>query len=249
MIPLRDRRNILNSIDKVLESAHFINPPNFEENSANIDLVTKQIKKAENLSGNLYIFESAAKEKIIHILTALRNNLQALNKEKEQLDFRLRTSKQFRHLSLDLLTWRDTEGFPRFVIFNINELHFGISVSFSQLKIFPNLPNDLKDCYKDVEYFLNKASRKRGINAYLSYTFGGLIPRSVKNTIRDSHFSYDNIFILAETTNCSFTETISLSENKMLIVGYSPLSPESLWLITQFYPMSVEEAMNMENND
>lgn len=168
--PIYDNLSIrkkTNAIDAILESAHFINPPNTDELEDSIKSTSDRITKAESLLKDCLKSEKKAIDEIDTILKIARDNLQRLQNEKKQIEARSRIGEKFKVIDFVPLAWRDTEGFPKLVIFHIEQPEFRVYRDLNHFKIDPHLPVCARKHFENLSQFLGDNKK---IKAKLKYS-------------------------------------------------------------------------------
>lgn len=246
------------AIERAVALAERIPPAEIKRSSRQLVLVSTQVERGSALLDNLLGIEEASKPRV-------ENGLAVLKREQVELQNRVTFGTKYHLLSMEPLTWRDKNGWPRLIVFSLDSPHFEISVSarstddwrnlrFST-KMFPTLPDQIVACYSDVQKILRKKAgarhKAKTLSTYdtgnvkvavkLSCRFEGIIPDDVKGKIAEARGSFKEIFLVAEPTGFEINITaIVVPKRDPLVVGFDG---KQLWLIADFETTPIEEAM------
>lgn len=188
------------------------------------------------------------------LLPVIRSKKTEVAKRVRQLES-LDKLNQYAVFSLEPLTWRNKQGFPRLAVFSLESPDFELAVIGSRSvwdsrrrwrqKVDPKLPQEMMDCYKDVLGKLSALAKQTKKTARLRAQFGMLIPQVVKEEIIRVRGEFKEIFIVAEAPRWDLKLTaIPKPRNKdPLVVGYDGVN---YWLITAFEPTPLEEYIKEE---
>lgn len=211
--------------------------------------VSGQIKLGEELESKMLGIESRASAEI-------KTRLQQMRIEQMSLDNFLKLKTRHHRLSLAPLTWRNKDGWPRLVVFDIGSPTFELSANGTRgrwddrfrfrTEVKPKLPSAIASCYKDVLARLLNEARKLKKSVQITFQFEGVIPKDVRNRIHEIRKQrlFKNIYVIAEPGRFTVKKTnikpvVSLKGDP-LVVGFDG---ENLWLIADFDTTTVEEAM------
>ena len=170
---------------------------------------TELTKKRREMVGltlaqnSLLGIEADARAKLQHTRDKLRKSITALEAVV------LPGVQSYKPFDLEPLTWRDTDGLPRLVVFGLNEavFHYSEEVTVDDIGRIEDsagfvpgyLPANLQACYRDIERLVRKVARRYKSTAVLEVTFTGIIPDDVKSKITDARYIFgDEIYIVAE---------------------------------------------------
>lgn len=247
------------AIERAVALAEPIPSAEIKRSSRQLALVSTQVERGSALLGNLLGIEWASKPRV-------ENGLAVLKREQMELQNRVTFGTKYHLLSMEPLTWRDKNGWPRLIVFSLDSPSFEISISarntddrrnrlrFST-KMFPILPDQIAACYSDVQKTLRQRAsarcRSKMSSAYdtdnvrvsvkLSCRFEGIIPGDVKEKIAEARGSFTEMFLIAEPKGFEINETaIVVPKRDPLVVGFDG---SQLWLIADFETTPVEEAM------
>ncbi|MFA6314888.1 MAG: hypothetical protein WC648_00760 [Candidatus Paceibacterota bacterium] len=240
------------AIRETIALAERISSPDLNAHSRKVELVQAQINHTEGLLEGLLGVEAEASRTLTSHLHDVQNHHRTLAEKGEQLQKLNRICSVYQHLSLEPLTWRDAQGFPRLVVFSLTSSTCRlVAMPGNDFKIEPDLPRNIAKQYKDVLQLLAaKRPARKGLE--LICQFKGLIPCEVREKIKKARELFgDMIFIIAEPGSFTLNEVTPLPKGDPLIVGYdSSADPDGLWLIADFDITSVEEAMtfHVENS-
>lgn len=240
------------AIRETVALAERISPPDLNAHSQKVDQAQARINHIESLLVGLLGVEAEARWTLESHLREAQNYYRLLKKESEQLEKLQKIGSVYQRLSLEPLTWRDTQGFPKLVVFTLASPFFCLEArpnnNFAKpeydLSVVPNLPQNIKTQYKDVLQLLaTQCPARKGLR--LTCRFEGLIPREARQRIKEARGLFGNeIFIVAEPGSFTLNEINPLPKGDPLIVGYDPSAdPDGLWLIADFDTTPVEEAM------
>jgi hypothetical protein len=240
------------AIERTLRMAHQVEAPDVKTPAKTIKAKQDEVKHYEHLLSKLLPVERAAAEAIEKKNREALQSVYSTKGKLVMLQRKAELARRYHCLSLEPLTWRDEQGFPRLAVFRLDrDDPFQISISgdttYGNVAYFqPDLPEAIRDCFKDVERLLRDRSRRKRTNSRLSCRFSGLIPDFVKEKIKAAKDSFEkcNIFIIAEPKAWELDESVPLPVGDPLIVGYdAEADPKALWLIADFDTTPVEEAM------
>lgn len=168
---------------------------------------------------------------------------------------------------LQCLKWRDKQGLPLLVVYDINSPNFKLStrasrqwsgsrISWSK-GLLPNLPTEMIKCYADVHNMLIERGMKKRrkltngrlgmpTNYAITATFEGLIPTEVREQIIKAKKEFAKIFIVAQAPKYQIKESISPVPRRSLnrdplVIGYDGAN---YWLIAAFDMTTLEEYVN-----
>ena len=174
--------------------------------------------------------------------TRMAKQLEALDKWQKYPEF-----------SLEPLTWRDKEGFPRLAVFSLMSPNVEFAVvgsyngggrKFWTEKMTPELPPEMKKCFKDVLGKLSVMARETKKTIRLRAQFAVLIPQPIREEILKVQGDFKEIFVVAEIPKWDLKETAVPRPNKdPLVVGYDGFNH---WLIAAFDPTPLEDLIKME---
>jgi len=232
------------AIERAVALAEHIPPAEIKKSSRHLALVSTQVERGSALLGNLLGIEEASKPRV-------ENGLAVLKQEQVELQNRVNFGTRYHLLSMEPLTWRDKNGWPRLIVFSLDSPRFEIAVSGRRndlddrirfrTKMFPELPEAIASCYEDVLKTLRQRASKRQKSVKLSCRFEGLIPDDVKQKIAEARGSFKEMFLIAEPKGFEINETaIVVPRVDPLVVGFDGTK---LWLIADFETAPVEEAM------
>lgn len=236
-------------LKRVVDLAKKTPIPNLEEKKKKLELVGVGIGHLRELEKGLSGVE-AGNRKVV------RERIERLSSEKRTLERYVESSKviallaqKYRSLSIEPLKWRKPNGTPALAIFPMESSEFGFMYN-GDLTFDSDLPNQLKEYYKDIELLMKREYRRcrldedDGDELTLSCSFSGVIPSKTKKKIEEAEELFDdNIFIVAEATRWVWDETKRLPERDPLVVGWHEAEPKKLWLIDMFDVTPIEQAM------
>jgi len=244
------------AIKEAVKCISLLPPLDFKAHSQKVAQAEAQIEHLKGLMADLFRVEAEASKtlyaalgKAEHHLATVADKGYKLQKIKESNERLVNLSNAYQRLSLEPLTWRDAEGFPRLVVFSLRSSIFKLRVlPNGYFFIEPDLPTNIANQYNDVLQLL-VTMKPKGKGFELICQFEGLIPREVRQKIQEARELFgDNIFIIAEPKKWKLNEIIPLPTGDPLIVGYAPGDdPNGLWLIAEFDTTSVEKAMIMHS--
>lgn len=240
------------AIDDAFSCVSSVNTPGLTKNTQNFESELIKIRKAKELLAKLTGVEYGLRIKIEQIISQATKKTQDLVKEKEQHKLLTEYEQTFKCLSLEPFKWRDNNGNPKLVIFSKDDYLFELTAfSSKRFETRPKrLPKKIVDQYLDVFELLAEKRIKRKVLT-LSCNFNALIPASTKTIMEAAEKVFaDEIYLIAEPKKLTVNEDTSIKLNKVLVVGYNPDAGENrLWLITDFHPISIEEALNIEKKE
>lgn len=236
------------AVKETVALAERITPPDITAHSQRIIQTQAEIDHINGLIKDLLGVEAEAKQILQSRLFKLQYHHGALVSKGKVLQKIERISKAYRHISLEPLTWRDAEGFPRLIVFNLTSPTSSlIAMPHRNLLSDPRLPENIEKQYWDVLQLLAKRLGRNNSQYGLRLTcrFEGLIPCEIRERIKEAKaFFGEQIFIIAEPGNFTINKVVPLPKVDPLIVGYDPSADKnSLWLIADFNTTPVEEAM------
>jgi hypothetical protein len=188
------------------------------------------------------------------LLPAIRSKKIEAAKRVRQLES-LDKLNQYPVFSLEPLSWRNKEGFPRLAVFSLEspDLEFAVVGSYSRVdwrlkrrwrqKVSPKLPQGMMDCYKDVLDKLSAIAKETKKTARLRAQFGMLIPQAIKTEIARVRGEFKEIFIIAEAPRWDLKLTAIPKPKDPLVVGYDGVN---YWLIAAFDPTPLENYIKAE---
>lgn len=233
------------AIRETVALAERISPPDLNAHSRKVDWAQAQINHTKGLLDGLLGVEAKARRTLESRFSDAQNRHRILTSEGGQLQRLEKIGSVYQRLSLEPLTWRDTQGFPRLVVFTLTSSIFRlVAMPGNDFRVEPNLPQDIAKQYKDVLQLLAaKRPKRKGLE--LICQFEGLIPREARERIKEARGLFgDQIFIVAELGSFTLNEVTPLPKGDPLIVGYDPSADaDGLWLIADFDTTPVEEAM------
>lgn len=233
------------AIRETVALAERISPPDLNAHSRKVDWAQAQINHTKGLLDGLLGVEAEARRTIESQLSNAQSRHRILTGEGEQLGRLEKIGATYQRLSLEPLTWRNAEGFPRLVVFTLASPIFRlVAMPGNDFNIEPSLPQNIAKQYQDVLRLLaTKREKRKGLE--LTCRFEGLIPREVREKIKEARGTFgDQIFIIAEPGSFTLNEITPLPKGDPLIVGYDPnADANGLWLIADFDTTPVEEAM------
>jgi hypothetical protein len=235
------------TLKNVIALAERIPPQNIETHSRKISQNEAEINHINDLLRDLLGVEEQAMLVLNSRLGNIKRSREALMDKKEQMEKLEKIGASYYRLSLEPLTWRDADGFPRLVVFTLKSPTFSLTArpTKGDSTVYPFLPGKIAGQYRDVLDLLeSKRQEKKGLQ--LTCKFEGLIPREVRQKINEARDLFgDHIFIVAEPGSLTLNEITPLpTKRDPLIVGYDPeADADSLWLIADFDTTPVEEAM------
>lgn len=204
--------------------------------------------RIDQLQSNLFPVERG-------LLPVIRSKKTEVVKRVRQLES-LDKLNQYAVFSLEPLTWRNKQGFPRLAVFSLESPDFELAIIRShsswdshrsrwRQKVDPKLPQEMMDCYKDVLGKLSALAKQNKKVARLRAQFGMLIPQAVKEEIVRVRGEFKEIFIVAEAPRWDLKLTaIPKPQNKdPLVVGYDGVN---YWLIATFGPTPLEKYIKAE---
>jgi hypothetical protein len=166
---------------------------------------------------------------------------------------------QYPIFSVEPLTWRNKDGFPRLAVFSLESPDFELSVAGREYydsyndsyrrrwteKISPKLPPEMAACYKDVLRDLKQRAKKERKSMKLRTQFAMLIPQEVRQKITEVRGEFKEILIVAEAPKWDFKQkAIPRPKNTdPLVVGYDGAN---YWLIAAFDPTPIEQYVRDE---
>jgi hypothetical protein len=232
------------AIEKAVMLAEYIPPVEIKRSSMQLALVSERVERGLALRNNLFGVEEASKPRV-------KNGLAVLKRGQMELQNCVTFGTRYRLLSMEPLTWRDKNGWPRLVVFSLDSPRFEIALSGRynfwrdkiryKVKMFPKLPNVIAVCYEDVQKTLRQKAGKRQKSVKLFCCFKGLIPEDIKQKIAEARELFKEIFLIAEPKGFKINETaIVVPKRDPLVVGFDG---SQLWLIAVFDTAPVEEAM------
>ena len=227
-------------------------PLKIEPTAQELKKLDKQITELKRKKSELFGVE----EQAIGLISAKIKDVEEKVKKIKEISL---YGQHYLRLNLNPLKWRNNQGFPRLVVFNISEPRFKIAISFdwkgiAYIEIGPNLPKCFGDCYSDVLDLLKNMSKQRQQKLRymehgeysLSCQFRGLIPDDTKEKINKSivenHFSKNSLFIITEPTDLKLNQEF-FSIPDPLVVG---CSDNFVWLIDDFDTTPIEESLIFE---
>ena len=233
------------ALRETIALAEHISPQDLNTHSQKVDRTQAQINHTKGLLYGLLGVEAVAKRMLDSHLSALQAHHRTLTTEGARLQRLEKVGNIYRRLSLEPLTWRDAQGFPRLVVFTLTSPTCRlVAMPNNEVRVEPGLPNNIAKQYQDVLKLLqtNRPNRK-GLE--LICQFEGLIPHEVREKIEEARRLFsDQIFIIAEPGSLTLNEVTPIPKGDPLIVGYDPNSDaDGLWLIADFDTTPVEEAM------
>lgn len=155
-------------------------------------------------------------------------------------------------LDLACLTWRDDQGFPRLVPYDLDatshKIAFGLRVSTGagwQPRIHsystPTLPKLLRECYGDLTKTLREL-RQKGKNIEISTRFEGTIPDHIRDLIYGAKHVFKELYIVAEASNWIVTHREAPKRKQPspdpLLIGFDG---EQYRLIAAFDTTTIEQ--------
>src|SRR3989344_2198101 len=190
------------ALEKVVESAKTISSEELTGIPPQLEFLDQEIKHQKDLATQLLGIEETAKR-------TLGINITKLEKKEQQLKAMAMFGSKFLRLSTEPLGWRDGNGWPRLVIFPLNDSSFVMSAEVYRNRFWNILgDSDLIDAirnwkgkvttflypdealvdfwpyYQDVLDRLKATTLKRNKTLRLSCQFDGVIPSDVRVKIK-----------------------------------------------------------------
>lgn len=175
----------------------------------------------------------------------------------EELAVALRRSQvEFPMMPMEPLGWRWKNGLPQLALLRVSDgPTFSIAASMgSSWWMQPDLPSELEGLYSDVGKLAQSYCVRPGSSRTYSFTFEGVIPGNVRETINEAHRSckFQGIYMLCEspaeawqvkqvkglTRRQVARERIAAMNIDPLILGYSH---GSLWVLDKFDLTTLEQ--------
>lgn len=219
-----------------------------------IDKVSLELKQATALREKICRLQS----ELLPIENELRPRL-ASDRTKLESKIKRLTSllklEKYPLFSLEPLTWRDEDGFPRLTVFSTQNKNFCLTVNYARpgggnsiddrMNMTPRLPPEIQKCYQDVFEKLSKISDKTKKTVCIQALFKMLIPKEVRELIRKAEAEFENIYIITESPpwDVTLTEPPVVEEKDPLVVGYDGVN---YWLIAVFDPTQLEKYIEDE---
>jgi|SRR3989344_3478451 len=233
------------AIKEAVALAERISLPNLNAHNRKIGQTQGQIDHTKTLLEGLLGVEDEARRILQSRLSEAYNLHRSLTSEGEQLRRLKEIGSTYQRLSLEPLTWRNADGFPRLVVFTLtSSLSRMVVMPGNIFSVEPGLPQNIAKQYQDVLRFLaTKREKRKGVE--LTCRFEGLVPSEVKQKIKEARDTFGSqIFIVAEPGRLTLNAITPLPKGDPLIVGYDPTADaNSLWLIADFDTTPVEDAM------
>ncbi len=207
------------------------------------ELAVADLSKIDQLRSSLLPVEKSILPIVNAKMTEIANRIKKLDS--------FGKLNQYSLFSLESLTWRDGDGFPRLAVFSIESPSFELAVigrrrdgriAWSK-KINPRIPKDMMNCYGDIFGKLSEIARQTQKTIRLRAQFGMLIPKSVKDKIAQVRGQFKEIFIIAEAPHWDLALTSPSPQRDPLVVGYDGAN---YWLIAWFDPTTLEEYIKSE---
>jgi hypothetical protein len=214
-----------------------IESPDVEGNEKALANFTKRIEFLETQLGALLPIEIVARTKFTEEWRQLLGRSKELGLERDKFWSLLKISDSgARRLSLEPLTWRYPEGFPRLVLFPIAQSRFNFFVKNSTTVIIPEiLPKPLTDKYLDVVKLLMKIRQQRQ-SIEVTYQFAGLLPDYTRLLIASAAKIFpNNVYLLVEASAPTLNGLTMIEEGQGLVVGYNySVDQQALWTYGKF---------------
>lgn len=222
--------------------------------------IASQEHRAASIKGVLpYLLpvENKVKQRLEAEAEQLGKEITAQKKHLKKSEALNHLRSQYRRLSMDPLRWRDDQGLPLFVIYHLfADKHMPDYARFScslgdDYRVRYGHPRPVEACYGDLERLL-KQRQKPGRYIELKCEFDGIIPLEARKKMNDAvkdfkegDYGRTYIYLIAEPSTWEWEEGPIVREvdPDPLIVGWSELDPEALWLIAAFDVTTVEQLM------
>jgi|GEM_PF-2037805 len=114
---------MISVIERAVALAKHIPPEKIKKSSMELTLVSSQMERGSAVLGNLLGIEEASRPKI-------ENGLAVLKREQTELQNRVNFGTRYHLLSMEPLTWRDKNGWPRLIVFNLDSPKYEIEVVY-----------------------------------------------------------------------------------------------------------------------
>lgn len=209
--------------------------------------VESKIAEGESRLSDLFGFEIKAKPR-------LREGLDELTREKARLK-RLSEFGRFPCLNLEPFRWRNKNGWPKLALFSLDSATCEISIqvkarrnSWGEQRGFqyarsssPRLPEAIASCYEDVFQALMLKAKEEKASVSLSTAFLGIMPDTVRSTIKEVGPAFEQIFLVVESKQWQMAIKKAPKpiprEADPLVVGFDG---ENFWIIASFDPTPLE---------
>lgn len=141
-------------------------------------------------------------------------------------------------VSFDVLKWRNQEGWPALVLFDINQPH----VKFKgHGRSHPDYPKKIADCYLDIMNKLGDlvyATEYAYCHPKIEAEFSGLIPDAAREKIKEAVGKFEKVYLLAETNFRMGVDIVPINHDP-IVLGWDGYH---LWYVYDFDLTPVEEA-------
>jgi hypothetical protein len=145
---------------------------------------------------------------------------------------------------------------PVFALLGLTEPEIKLRATMDPSVIWLHGPysvrSQIREQYTALARDLHRVSGRFGRRAMLTYRFRGAIPDETRAKIRSVHRSFEQVYLLAETTpeswrlervGKSFRQQVRDLWDDPLVVGYAA---GTLWLIDSFDPTPLEQYVASE---
>lgn len=208
--------------------------------------IDKKLEALSSKRGTLLPLEGAA-------ISAIDDEIEDLDEKRRALVDR-QSQLPYPKMSLEPLTWRNRQHYPRVVLFSPYMPHWQLIVGRNHdgrdaFQTSPEYNDTIRDLYDDVvRRLLNQIDT--GTRATLTAQWEGVIPNNIKNQIAAvrQQVGEKNVFILAEPTN--YTLSFKEIPKPVRVPNPDPLvvvwHGGSLYLVDKFDVTPVEHYIASE---
>lgn len=252
---LRKSKNVVEEpVNAVVSAAAMVLQPTIsdEEIEQNIEQIEGEIEKLKDIKATLLPVErGGAEPSLIESINELESQRKKLKRQHEGQPL----IRKFPQLSLEPLSWRNQDGRPRLVLFDVDNP----DVTFVGEKnsntydvrshMIPYYPPVIQKYYQDVLQGLERQAKKtgygRGVKVELSTTWNSMLPPSAREQYHLHKQAFEKMYFLAEPTSWSYNEHVTPAPRNPdpLLVGFSD---HTLWLVHQFDVSTLEEYVARE---
>ena len=207
--------------------------------------VSQIVERLSRLKNNLFGIEESSKG-------GVAEKLAEVELRKAELEGIIKHSEKYRLLSMEILNWRDGNGWPKLAMFGLESKECALKVHcvpygdgksyFREVRpdYTPSVNFPAFEIFDDVfKKLAEDPDLVPGKEKSITMEFSGVIPEDVREKILAAKKEFKKIFIIAEAR---WQEKLELDKDP-LVVGWDGAN---LWLIAAFYPTKFEHHVESE---